>query len=424
VSRFVLSILTIASIAFAAFGEEPPRFLIERIEVRNTHRVSADLIKSESLLKEGTEYSEPDLSAAAARLTRLPFLLSAEFKLEKGSSRGQYVLAIVVTETKPFFYLIDAQPTLWDDSRHTLDYDSDPAIESKDAALGFRWFVGGRGVVYIGTTSRRDRDVFTSDYTAIAIGYTQYDLFGTRAFASINLRRPIDEHAGRLSPQVVVGLPLTTDQTLTLDYEDTLVQNGTDHILGLSFRRKEAERLMSLTWAYDTTNQPFVPTRGTLIRVTALHSTHDHTGYTFIGAFPDAGPEAFREHLEGSGLDVVGARYWELSDRNSVNAAVLAGWANVDQNPAVFVPRVNYHPAYQIVRGGWSHDLWKGDPRSGDSRLEVVGALQSQQRDVREGGIVFGTTPDNTRSLLTSVSWVRRSSWGLLRLGVGYSWAL
>ena len=414
-SRFVLSLLTIASIAFSALGDEPPRFFIERIEVRNTHRVSADLIKSESLLREGAEYSEPELSAAAARLSRLPFLLSAEFKLEKGTSRGQYVLAIVVNETKPFFYLIDAHATVLHElSPNEFASDVDPALDSNGGALGFRWFVGGHGVVYVGTTGRHDHDVLTSDYTSLAIGYTQYDIFGTRAFASINLRRPLNYGSSGLSPQLVAGVPLTTNQTLTLDYEDTILKHGSRH--------SDSERLISLTWAYDTTNEPFVPTRGTLIRVTPLRSMRDRSGYAYVAPFPTSASQPYTEHINGAGVDAVAARYWEVSDRNSVSAAVLAGWASVDEHPAIFFPRITWRPAYEVLRGGWSHDIWKGDPRSGDSRLELVGSIASRQRNVREGEAAFGPTPDKQTSFLVSGDWVRRSSWGLLRLGVGYSW--
>lgn len=415
-SRFVLSILTIAAIAFSAVAEEQPRFLIERIEVRNTHRVSADLIKSESLLHEGSEYSEQELSAAAARLTRLPFLLSTEFKLEKGTSRGQYVLAIIVNETKPFFYLIDAHATVVGD-RTPSDFndDVDPAIESKDGALGVRWFVGGHGVVYAGTTTRHDHDVLTSDYTAIAIGYTQYDLFGTRAFASINLRRTLNYGAGGISPQLVAGVPLTTNQTLTLDYEDTILSGGLHH--------HESERLISLTWAYDTTNQPFVPTRGTLIRVTPLRSMRDRSGFAYIAPFPTPGPQPYTEHISGAAVDALAARYWEVSDRNSVSAAVVAGWARVDENPDIFFRRVTFQPAYEVLRGAWSHDIWKGDPRGGDSRIELAAAIASRQRNVSNGLEAFGMTPNNETSFLASASWVRRSSWGFLRIGAGYAWA-
>src|SRR5206468_1876422 len=83
-----------------------------------------------------------------------------------------------------------------------------PAAESKDAALGFRWFVGGRGIVHVGLTARRDRQAFTSNYSAWAVGYTQYDLFGTGAFATVNIRLPFDSPGGGgLSPQLVAGVP-------------------------------------------------------------------------------------------------------------------------------------------------------------------------------------------------------------------------
>jgi hypothetical protein len=145
-----------------------------------------------------------------------------------------------VKESNPFFFLIDARATLLDDSRHTVDYDVDPASESKEAALGFRWFVGGRGIVHVGVTARRDRKEFTTDYSAWALGYTHYDLFGTGAFATVNIRLPFDSPAeGLISPQLVVGVPLTTNQTLTLDFEDTHFRKDTRQFRGVAYDRQD-----------------------------------------------------------------------------------------------------------------------------------------------------------------------------------------
>jgi len=69
--------------------------------VRKASRVSPQIVIAESLLREGAEYSEDDLRAASARLRRLPFLLSADFALEKGSERGRYLLAISVVAVAP-----------------------------------------------------------------------------------------------------------------------------------------------------------------------------------------------------------------------------------------------------------------------------------------------------------------------------------
>jgi len=425
-SRLFLAAFAVVSLAFSALAQEAPpaRFFIEKIEVRKANRVSPQIVIAESLLREGAEYSEDDLRAASARLRRLPFLLSADFALEKGTERGRYLLAINVVETKPFFYYIDARPTMIDDSRNTIDFEVDPVEESKDAALGFRWFVGGRGVVHVGMISRRDRQTFTSDYSAWAVGYTRYDLFGTRAFATLNLRLPFDSPAeGLISPQLVAGVPLTANQTLTFDYEDTFFRRDKITILGTEQDRQDAERFLSLAWTYNSTNQPFVPTRGTIVRVAPLRSMRDRGSFRFT-QIPGPGPESYAQHINGYGLDFTAMRYWELSELNSVSAGLLAGWGNVEdeQNPPLLPSAVRYRPAYQIVRAGWSRNLWRDESKAGDSRVELDARLVKRQRNTRQGASAFGVSADKESSIQTSVSWVRRSLWGTLRLGVGYAW--
>jgi len=81
-----------------------------------------------------------------------------------------------------------------------------------------------------------------------------------------------------------------------------------------------------------------------------------------------------------------------------------------------------WRPAYEVVRGGYSWNLWRDASRSGDSRLELEARAVLTQRNVESGGEVFGTSPDNENAFLLSAGWVRRSSFGTLRLGVGYSW--
>src|SRR5207253_10514764 len=98
--------------------------------------------------------------------------------------------------------------------RVTHDYDfPDRAAEWKDAALGVRWLAGGGGIVHFGMTVLRNRHEFGTNHSAWELGYTRYDLFGTRAFATVNVRSPVDSVAeGTFTPAVIVGVPLTTSQ--------------------------------------------------------------------------------------------------------------------------------------------------------------------------------------------------------------------
>jgi hypothetical protein len=427
-SRTFLTAVVAGFIALSVLADDaaPARFFIERIEVRNAHRVSSDLVISESLLREGAEYSEQDLRAASSRLSRLPFLVSADFALEKGSERGRHVLVINIAETKPFFFLIDARPIINDEGRQTLvDYAGHLGAESNDAAVGVRMFVGPRGVVHAGLTSRRDAQEFTTDYSALAVGYTQYDLFGTRAFATVNVRYPFDTAPeGSTSPQLVVGIPLTANQTLTFDYEEIRFRRGAAHVSGLTLTRQDAERLISATWTYNTTDQPFVPTRGTIIRVAPLWAMRDLASYSFTQFVPGPSkpPEAYAQHVNGHGIDVLASHYWELTERHAVSAGIQAGWASVDDrvNRFLLPADLHSHPTYEVLRGGYSRNLWDGEQKNGDSRLELDVRYVLRQHGFDRDRSFRSVIDDD--SLQPTVSWVRRSSWGTLRLGLGFAW--
>jgi len=75
---------------------------------------------------------------------------------------------------------------------------------------------------------------------------------------------------------------------------------------------------------------------------------------------------------------------------------------------------VRWHPAYEILQGGYSRKL-------GASRLEFEGRLVSRQRNVQAGSPAFGNDPNyHGRSVEAAARWVRRNPWGTLRLGVSY----
>jgi outer membrane protein assembly factor BamA len=411
VNRIILIAVVLALLAGAAAAQEP-RFVIETIEVRNNHRVSPAIILSESLLRAGGEYSESELADANARLTRLPFLLNAEFSLERGSERGRHVLIITVHETRNFFFWLDIRP-VWrvdDDRVNTVSLEAPTILDQNTSAiaLGYRWFVGRRGALHVGLIGTSDNRDYTSDSGGIVVGYTQYDLFGSRAFATLNIK----SNLGKPTPQFLLGVPLSLNQNLTLNYDQTDYETSRVYIGNIAETDVDSQRLLTLRWSYNDTNHPFLPTRGTILHVTPVVVWKDDVGAQFgeVGELP----RRVITHSRAFGIDVGAARYWEPSDRHSISAGVELGTANVDFRADG--RSGSYNSTHAIVKTGYSYSLWSREQmqRGGDSRLELkLGAIQRWRPDE--------PSREDDRIEVTG-SWVRRSSWGMLRLGAGYAW--
>ena len=312
-----------------AAQDVPPRFFIETIEVRNAKRVSKDVVIAESRLSAGRVYSEADLRDASTRLSRLPFLLSVDFALEKGSERGKHVLVLSIVETKPFFYLLDLPIAIRQGGGANVSFNDQLVGEQGESVVGFRWFVGRRGMVHAGLYSSNRLDDLTSDFASASVGFTQYDLFGTRAFATLNVRHPIDGRAdGAITPELVVGIPLSPNQTLTLqanqtEWSRTMQTFGPlciDNPEACRIRLDYGERVFRARWSYNTTNNPFVPTRGTVLSIAPIHARHEREGGLRIYApDPETGDLVLiarpTEHGRGFGIEASAERFFELSDR-------------------------------------------------------------------------------------------------------------
>lgn len=399
-----LIFLLLATVPVSA---QDAQFFIERIEVRNYRRVSKDVIVAESRLREGRSYSEEDLRDASTRLGRLPFLLSTDFALEKGSERGRHVLVLTVQETKPFFYIFDVQP-YQDASRGQVIPERESRGGSDETfAFGFRWFVGRRGAVHVGFSAADDRREYAREYAAFALGYTQYDLLGTRAFATLNLKLPVEGYGGgRISPQVVVGVPLSENQTVTVQYDETRAGEGADRL---------DQRLVTARWSYNTTNEPFFPTRGVLVY-----------GGPVVGAVDGAyagRSEAFAHHSNFYGVEGGAARFYELSERDSAWADVRGEWAHNSYGASNIDDESEFDQSttYGSIGLGYSHSLWSREQRArGDSRFELTTRYSNRRRRY-DPQPLYLTIPGREVTQV-GAAWVRRSSWGTLRLGVGYAW--
>ncbi|MGZ8709864.1 MAG: hypothetical protein ACXW28_06540 [Thermoanaerobaculia bacterium] len=393
---------------------------IERIEVRNHKRVSPDVVIAESRLREGREYSEADLRDAATRLSRLPFLLSVDFSLEKGSERGRHVLVLTINETKPFFFLLDGVQYFDENPYVDVEYDDRPGTD-EDFVLGFRWFVGRRGAVHAGFSGVDSDTEFAREYASLAVGYTQYDLFGTRAFATLNLKKPLEgTGVGLLSPQLVVGVPLSANQTVTLQYDNSRFEGELRHVEGEEFQTHFGQRLLSARWSYNTTNEPFFPTRGTLVHIAPMVGWADGADvfYSTLGEpYPSTAAGVY--HRQFFGAKAGGTRFFELSERDSIFADLRGEWAKNDQRSVVLGQTFVNTARSASIGTGYSHSFWSREQRaSGDSRLELTARYGARSAI---GGVEDRYQPD-LDTFQMSAAWLRRSSWGTLRLGVGYAW--
>lgn len=389
-------LLVLAAPALVADDGTAP-FLIERIEVRNATRISPEIVIAESRLRTGESYRESDLREANDRLKRLPYLTDAQFALEKGSERGQYVLVVSVTETRPFFYLLDVPVYERNDQIYTQD--------DNQAVVGYRHFVGRRGMLHAGLFSREDERPYTESIGTFEIGYTHFDLFGTRAFATVSLGTPFayENDGDAILPHVVAGIPLSGNQTVTLEYEQT------DH--GQRIRR--AERIASARWSFDTTNHPFFPTRGAVFTVGPVVSWSDISDHS-------TSRPPYSEHRTTVGIEGELARYWELSSLWSVALRLDGGFAVLNERGtgSRFIEQDG-----SIAYGDASVQLTRMLVQTPEveQRLELtIGGSSEARRDI-DSELYLLTQAEQAQGT-AAVHWVRRDSWGTLRFGAGFAW--
>ena len=423
IRNILAALLTILAATAPLAAQEPATFFIESIDIRGIDRISRDVLLYELRLPAGASYTERELREASDRINRLPYVLSADFALEKGSERGKYVLVIHVNETRVFFFGADVR-AIYARKAIPVDYENSFAEADQAAALGWRFFVGKHGAFHFGLSGQGDNRPYTTDYSAFEVGYTQYELFGTRAFATLNIRKPIpassDQDHSPIVPQVVVGMPLTPRQTLTLQYDQVRFTGSSSYltsfnpVMSASYTRDTGQRILKATWAYNTTNNPFFPTKGVLFSVTPIAVWADST-YLRYSPPPDFVPTVRTDHRNTAGIDGSAREYFEFSDRDSWSAGVEAGVARTAITYLGSTQDQNYW--YSALTGSYAHSLWSREKAAvrGDNRLEADVRLRVR------GPEEFFPAQFSEKGQ-ASVSWARRNAWGVWRIGVGYAW--
>ena len=355
------------------------RFLIERIDVRHLVHASADVIRAETRLREGESYAESDLRAASDRVKRLPFVLDATFSLERGSVRDAYVLVITVTETRRLFYRWELVPFF--EKRNALR-----AVDN-DELLGARWFAGSRGMFHLASVAHQSDRPFESSYVSLQGGYTRYGLFGGRAFATLTVdhfARTEGGGKGGTLPGALMGVSLTPNQTLTVSYRG--VDAGTQN--------RRAERFFESRLAYNTTNDPYFPSEGSLLSIAPT--------LVWVDLIDSIGAPV---HDFDTALDGHAARYWPLREQLTAAAILDGGFLHVDQHS-------NGHRTFNLGYGTAALQLSRAVGE--DRRVELT------LRTVTRHHEVIPLLPDTSQQ--ATAAFVRRTAWGVLRVGLGYAW--
>jgi hypothetical protein len=176
------------------------------------------------------------------------------------------------------------------------------------------------------------------------------------------------------------------------------------------------------TWSYNTTNHPFFPTAGTLLSIAPVVSWRDDVSVVLRsdgagGLSVDVNPI----HRTTFGIQATAVQYHELSDRTSVSGGLEVGVAQFDQRTSdTFLLDETRSAAFAGGQATISRSLWGPERRAqgGDSRIE----LELRVRGRQEYRADYQILNESDQALRTSVSWLRQSSWGNVRLGVGYAW--
>lgn len=425
--------------------QEPARFLIETITVQGPKEAAANIVRAETLLREGETYTEDQLRQAVYRVHRLPFVLDAGFSLRKGSIRGAYELVIEVHPARWFFY---DQWNRFFRSSEPLDLEED-AFDLNRTSLsagivtGARLFVGRTGVLFAALNSE----------DGVEVGFTKYDLFHRGALASAGLSwnsccvlevlplaldPTFSSWSFSSSRKISLGLtyPLGGAHSLQISLSDRQANSGSLHrVLGpsasfvgfdsptfatgqnLAYRRAEAK------WVFDTTDDPLLPTRG--LSASAGVEASRFSARDLAAVSLTDPPFGFTEtrFSSTSSEQVIGAasaiRHWSLTPRQTVSAAgrISGGQSRIDN--LVAGDQVLPHVDVDFVGGsvGLHYALTL-------KRSREPGDLS----DLRfEGGVEAGierTAPDLGPSPLERISTylglVFRNQWGRVRVLLTY----
>lgn len=275
--------------------------LIESLDVEGTDRASVKrVVLSESRLVAGREYGEGEIADAARRVKRLPFVLDARPVLRRGSVPGRYLLVFVIEEQSALSITVGgsywsanesfvASWSGWPEEPVHLDNQVRASIGSSEMNVAqfvtplTRLSFTAQGAA--GGRTEKGRGVESGLLLSgtLAVGVTRYDILGpaSRLDVTIGAGR---SRCSEADERDFFGIcqkgtdwllrssllwPLGRNDSLSLSLE--LENDNSNWLDWPSWPRGEwrpveyntRRRAAIVTWAHDTTDDPFIALRGT-----------------------------------------------------------------------------------------------------------------------------------------------------------------
>lgn len=410
---------------FLATDPAVPQFPITDIQVVGARWVSSDLIRSESGLILGNTYTEKDLSLARSRIGRLPFVLDADFTLEKGKQRGTYKLVVHIREHRLLFHHYDYRSRdrdLPDPAPFRGPGSAEDVSEDHFASwgLGARWFTSAYGFIYgAASLEQTEAKLDLAPGEPLDLGYSHYNFLGTGLFLNVNLQirdslteTIYDPFAGASSlvtedrsPAITLNLaqPLFNRSqwiSLTLDHfkNELTFENPNETFDEKWFRG-------GLSWYLDTTDNLALPTRGRRLETGLDYGRVTSQFPVFLDHAAEFRPDYERFTVEAMDARVEFLQHHPFTDRWSGHVSGLIRVRLDEKGTFIRNPGQTLYK----TRAGINLKLWGMDRPDGDLRLESYGLAERRDDD-------FGREDTFT----VHAGLVFRNSWGLMR--VGFRW--
>jgi hypothetical protein len=428
--------------------QETDRFLIEKITVEGPKQAAANIISSETLLREGGTYTEEQLRLAIYRIHRLPFVLDASFALRKGSRRGAYELVIEAKPARWFFFDTSIHAFQFGEALDLEEnsFTDDPTMRSSttlQGLVGARLFVGRSGVLFGALDSEE----------GLQAGFTQYDLFHRGILASVGysqngccvrevlplaLDPTFSSWSFRSSEKFSLSLaiPLGGRQSIQMSASErrgdagtrssVLVDSPPDQLtlsLGLGtldYRRAEVK------WVYDTSDDPLLPTRGFSLSAGLEASRFDRRDLVVSrfdpppsnGVHDTVFPPSHSEDIQAA---VSMIRHWPVGRRQTLTltSRLFQGRSRLENLVLPSEERLISSVDLDTVGGsvGFQHAMTLKRTRKAsdftDLRLEtgVEVGVESNRLDLG---------PSPLRRFAASIGLVFRNQWGRVRATFSY----